>query len=156
MIYGLVANWRQDEKNFPAVFDKAFAFLKANGAASLAVGKHMIDGENLFASVEELRTQNPAERRFESHAKYLDIQVLLSGREKHLYAPDLTGMHVTEDKLAASDLAFHSAPERHSCLVLQPGHYAVYFPGEPHCPCCAVEPGGEIIRKVVFKILWAR
>lgn len=154
MIYGLVADWRRDKRYFPAVFDAAFAFLAANDAALLADGKHPIDGERLFASVESLRTQGDALRRFEAHKKYLDIQLLLAGREKHRYAPSLDGMAVTEDLLRERDLVFYTPPASYSELILGPGHYAVYFPGEPHSPCCAVTPGGEDIRKIVFKILW--
>ncbi|MCC8193803.1 MAG: YhcH/YjgK/YiaL family protein, partial [Deltaproteobacteria bacterium] len=117
--------------------------------------KYPIDGDRVFASVESLFTQDEASRRFEAHRRYLDIQLLLAGREKHLYAPDLRGMVLTEDLLAERDLAFYASPPSPGSFVLAPGHYAVYFPGEPHCPCCAATPGGEAIRKIVFKILWA-
>ena len=154
MIYGLVADWPKNKRNFPGVFDRAFAFLAGNDVAALADGKHMIDGERLFASFESLRTQDEKERRFEAHRRYLDIQILLSGVEKQLYAPGLSGMNVLEDNLEKGDIAFYSSPARHGALVLEPGQYAVYFPGEPHCPCCAANAGGDAIRKVVFKILW--
>jgi biofilm protein TabA len=63
-------------------------------------------------------------------------------------------MAVAEDFPEERDLAFYTPPASHSSLILGPGHYAVYFPGEPHRPCCAVTQGGEDIRKVVFKIFW--
>ena len=154
MIYGLVSEWQRDKRHFPTVFDRAFAFLEKNDVAALADGKYPIEGERLFASVESLRTQDETTRRFEGHRKYLDIQVLLAGLEKQLYAPGLAGMNVLEDNLEQGDIAFYSSPARHGSLVLEPGQYAVYFPGEPHCPCCAANPGGDAIRKVVFKILW--
>ena len=153
MIYGTIAGWRNEKKNFPAVFDKAFAFLEGKDIASLS-GKHEIDGDWLFISFDALRTEDQEKRRFEAHEKYLDIQILFSGREKQLYAPDLSGMNVTEDKYATNDIAFYTAPEHYSSLVLEAGHYVVYFPGEPHCPCCAAQPGGDDIRKAIVKIRW--
>lgn len=154
MIYGVLADWQRDKQYFPAVFDRAFAFLADKDIATLAAGRHPLDGDAIFASVERLRTQDEQVRRFEAHQRYLDIQLLLAGREKHRYAPDLHGMTLVEDHLRERDLAFYSPPTSHSSLFLEPGHYAVYFPGEPHSPCCAVTEGGEEIHKIVFKIRW--
>ena len=154
MIYGLVANWHVDKKNFPSVFNAAFAFLEDSDLDLPLNGWHPIDGDKLRVSLQELHTLGDADRRFEAHKKYLDIQILLAGREKHLYTPSLAGMEITEDKLRDGDVAYYSRPASHSSLILEPDHYAVYFPGEPHCPCGAVAPGGEDIRKIVFKILW--
>lgn len=154
MIYGLVAEWQKHKRNFPAIFDKAFAFLEHNDPALLADGEHPIDGDTLFMSIASLRTKDESLLRFEAHRKYIDIQIPLSGREKFLCAPSLAGMNVAEDLYAASDIAFYTPPASHSSLILDPGHFVVFFPGEAHCPCCAVTPGGEDLRKVVFKILW--
>lgn len=154
MIYGTVARWARDRRHFPPVFDKAFAFLAEQDCAALAPGKYPIDGEALFASLDAVRTQPHGERRFETHARYLDIQVLLMGREKQLYAPDASGIAVLEDRLAADDIAFHATPALYSAIILEPGCYVVYFPGEPHCPCCAIAGDGEDIRKLIFKIRW--
>ena len=154
MIYGSITAWHKEGQYFPAIFDKAFAFLRENDSSSLADGKYLIDGENLFALIGSMRTEDENLRRFEAHVDFLDIQLLLSGREKHLYAVDAEGLDMTEDLLEERDLAFYSRPAQYSSLILAPGHYGIYFPGELHCPCCAVTPGGEEIRKIIFKIRW--
>ena len=154
MIYGLAANWQKDKRKYPAVFDQAFAFLAQHDVTTLAVGKYPIDGDNIFVSVQTLHTRDEEVARFEAHVKYLDIQLLVSGREKYLSAPNLDNVTVTEDCLEERDVAFYTRPERYSTIFLDPGQYVVYFPGELHCPCCAATPGGEDIRKVVFKIRW--
>ncbi len=154
MIYGLLTNWQRDKRFFPAVFDTAFAFLAGNDVSALANGKHPIDGERMFASMQRPRTQNEQFCRFEAHQRYCDIQFLLTGREKQRYAPNCSGMTLTEDLLRVRDLAFYTPPPWYSSLILGPSHYAVYFPGEPHSPCCAAAGDGEDIHKIVVKILW--
>ena len=154
MIYGQVSTWQQDKGKYPAIFDGAFAFLAEHDAATLELGNYPINGDALYASVQTPRTEDESLRRFEVHAQYADIQVLLRGREKQLYVPDLTGASVTEDLLAARDVAFYSRPEKYSAFLLEAGHYAVYFPGELHCPNCAAPSGPEDLRKVVFKVRW--
>lgn len=152
MMYGLISHWRNDRKNLPAVFGKAFDFCAGQDFPNLTDGRYDIDGDNVYAMLQTPKTET--EGRFETHGKYCDIQLLLAGREKHLYAPGLSGMSLVEDALQTRDVAFYTAPPLYSSLVLEPGHYTVYFPGEPHAPCCAVERTGETIRKIVFKILW--
>ncbi len=154
MIYGRIADWPRDKAYYPPVWDRAFAFLEGRDPATLADGKYPVDGEKIFASVQTVRTEEQSARRFEAHGKYLDIQLLLSGGEKQLHAPACSGSVLTEDRLRADDVAFYTAPEQYNTLLLSPGHYAVYFPGELHCPCCAARPRGESIRKIVFKIQW--
>lgn len=151
MMYGLVTNWGKEKKPFPAVFAKAFEFCTGKDFAGLADGRYDIDGDRLYALVQSPATTEAG--RFEVHARYCDIQLLLAGREKHLYAPALSGMRCTEDALESRDVAFYTPPGQYSSLFLDPGHYAVYFPGEPHAPCCSVG-APETIRKIVFKILW--
>lgn len=155
MIYGQLSDWQRDKKLYPAVFDAAFAFLNGKDPLSLADGKYPIDGERLFASFQSVRTETEDKRRFESHAKYADIQLLLSGGEKQLFIPNLAGLAVTEDALQERDVVFYAHPARYSSLLLTPGCFVVYVPGEPHCPNCAVSESGDDIRKIVFKILWA-
>ncbi len=154
MIYGQLSDWQRDKKLYPSVFGLAFAFLDGKDPMSLEDGKYPIDGENVFASVQSLTTVPDNERRFESHARYADIQLLLSGREKQLFVPDTAGLVVTENNLAASDVAFHARPAEYSSLLLTSGCFVVYIPGELHCPSCAATETGEGIRKIVFKILW--
>jgi uncharacterized protein, YhcH/YjgK/YiaL family len=154
MIYGLVANWQKDKRKYPAVFEQAFAFLDQHDVTTLAVGKYPIDGDTIFASVQTLRTQDEEVVSYEAHAKYLDIQIVVAGREKYLASPNLDGVSITENFLEERDVAYYTRPASHCSFIVDPGQYVVFFPGELHCPCCAATPGGEDIRKVVLKIRW--
>ena len=155
MIYGKLSNWQRDKNLYPAIFDLAFSFLNQKDPLSLTDGDYPIDGKHVFARVQSLTTSPEKERLFESHAKYTDLQLLLSGREKQLFLPDTADLTLTEDNLTTNDVAFYAHPDEYNSLFLTPGCYAVYFAGEAHCPNCSISVTNNAIRKIVFKFLWA-
>ncbi|MDL2210894.1 YhcH/YjgK/YiaL family protein [Desulfovibrio sp. OttesenSCG-928-O18] len=152
MMYGTVAQWKRDKAYFPAAFDKAFGFLNGKDVLRLAPGRYDIDGDKVFALLQDVPTEDETLRRFEAHAKYIDIQLLLTGREKQLYAPASSGLEITEDRLAQDDVVFYTRPASYNSVFLEPWSYAVYLAGELHVPCCAATLPGETVRKIVFKI----
>ncbi|EOX1813625.1 YhcH/YjgK/YiaL family protein [Vibrio cholerae] len=120
-------------------------------ATPLATGKHELQGESAFFLVMEDHTQPLALRRSECHARYLDVQILLQGRERFGYSlAPFNGLD--EDWLATRDVAF-SAQLVEECFVdLAAGDFIVFYPGQPHRPLIAVEGEGEPVRKVVIKV----
>ena len=154
MMTGFLRQWSEEKVYFPKAFAEALAFFQARDPHALAPGKYPIDGENIFVSVQEALTEPMDQRRFELHREYIDIQVLLKGRELQGYASLAPGGKPLEDRLDAADAAFYPAPsleEGLETVLLQPGQYVIYLPGELHCPCCAVD-GPESIFKAVCKI----
>lgn len=78
----------------------------------------------------------------ELHQQYIDIQVLLSGEERILFgmtdsARQCDEMHVEDDYQLCSEIADEQA------IVLKPGRFAIFMPGEPHKPGCMVGAGGN-------------
>lgn len=114
-----------------------------------APGRYPIDGERLFALVQQLETFD--NQRFEAHARYLDVQYLVCGSEKIAYLPSGSPVTLLEDQLATHDIAFYQAEPPASELVLQAGMFAIFAPGELHRPCGAVGDPMQI-KKVVLKI----
>lgn len=156
MITGFVANWVAESVFFPAAFSTAMRFVLERRDGLFEPGKYPIEGDAIFASVERLRTEPASARLFENHARYIDIQIVLSGRETHGYfpgspaqAPDAV---MVSDELAARDIAFYQHPKTAAFLTLAPMQYVVYLPEELHCPCCAAGNTPEEILKVVLKI----
>lgn len=155
MIYGTLRTWSKDRSFFPTAFTTALAFLDGKNPATLPPGRHDIEGDRIFAMLNDAVTESADMRRFELHRRYIDIQVLLSGLEVQLYAPEPESQAgLLEDDLEAKDIAFYAHPARYNRVNLIPGDYAIYLPGELHCPCCSTG-AGETIRKIVFKILQA-
>lgn len=152
MIYGLARLWKRDSNLFLPAFDKAFAFLEGKDLLNMEPGRYDIDGDRVFALLQDVDTKAEADCRYEAHAKYIDIQLIVSGREKQLYSADDAGVSVTEDALAERDVIFYTRPEQNNSVILEAGSYAVYQAGELHCPCCSSGVPGEKVRKVVFKV----
>ncbi|MFG0834300.1 YhcH/YjgK/YiaL family protein [Aeromonas bivalvium] len=112
------------------------------------LGKANVDGLRLFTLVSEEMTEPARDRRGEFHEQYLDIQLLLRGREWIGVGP-----HQYRQEGASHpypDLWFVDH-EQTSYLALQPGDFAIFWPGELHRPLCTPgEPGA--VRKLVVKV----
>lgn len=68
-------------------FKKAFEFIINNNLNELKVGNYEIDGDKVFAFVQEYTTQAAVDKRWESHEKYIDIQYIIDGEEVMGYVP---------------------------------------------------------------------
>lgn len=129
---------------------KAFEFLHRDDLASLPVGRYSIDGDNVFALVQdcELRRTDDV-RDAEVHRRYIDIQTPLTGEETY-------GVARLSD--ANFRKVFDSLADIQRCeqgldyFTLRPGQFAAFLP-----PRCLHAPGlafGEPrrIRKLVVKV----
>ena len=61
---------------------QGLTFLKETDLASLPAGRYDIDGDAVFALVQEYETRVPEECRWEAHYMYMDIQYIVEGSEK--------------------------------------------------------------------------
>ncbi|NTX85993.1 uncharacterized protein, YhcH/YjgK/YiaL family [Citrobacter youngae] len=115
-----------------------------------APGRYELQGENVFMNVMQFVTQQPEQKKAELHEQYIDIQVLLAGEERILFgmtdsARQCDEMHVEDDYQLCSEIADEQA------IVLKPGRFAIFMPGEPHKPGCVVQAPMDI-KKVVIKV----
>ena len=131
-------------------FEKAFEFLKSNDLAALAVGKYEIQGEEIFALSQEYITQNEEEKNFESHEKYIDIQLIVEGQEIMGYTP-IEGLEVKEDLRPDSDMIFYKETSKGSNIKFTRGDYAIFFPKDAHRPGCALGECSKV-KKIVVKV----
>ncbi len=114
-------------------FSKAFQFLRRADLASLAVARHPIDSDRLYALTQKDNGKDEREAPLEAHMKYIDIQFLIDGDE-HI------GWKAREDCAVASlsydegkDIEFFSdSPQTY--LALKPGMFAIFFPEDAHAP----------------------
>ena len=59
-------------------YAKALEYIQTTDLNSLPLGKHLIDGENLFVNIVDSDMKTPQQARLEVHDKYIDIQIPLS------------------------------------------------------------------------------
>lgn len=119
---------------------------------TLENGRHDLS-DQVYMNVMEPETADPASKKAELHHQYLDIQVLIRGEENIEVGatyPDLTQY---EDYNEADDYQLTPKEiENKFTITLQPRMFAIFFPYEPHKPCCVVNGKAEKIKKLVVKV----
>ena len=137
-------------KNAHPRFATAFAALEKLIAENAPVGKYEIDGTNIFAMVQEYETQPMAQKKFEVHHAYIDIQYIDKGRERMGFESLDRLTPMGNDK---PDAKFFFVNDGFDSANLTDGELAVFFPGEPHAPGAAVDDVPSPVRKIVVKVL---
>ena len=135
----------------PAVIATALAYLRDTDFSQMEAGRYPIDGANVFALVQDPMTQAWEAGLPEFHVRYIDIQYLLEGEEAIGYGLANPALEKITDQLAERDIAFVAQQENETRLVLTPGMFAIFYPGELHRPCRALNAPMRI-KKVVIKI----
>jgi YhcH/YjgK/YiaL family protein len=131
------------------IFKKAFEFLIKTDLSKLALGKHDIDGEDLFVLIMTYTSKDVSECAMESHKKYIDIQYLIEG-EEIIRIATLNGQVPTIPYDQTKDIAFYSS-EYTSAIKLEKGNFAIFFPHDLHMPCIKTGNTSQV-QKAVFKI----
>ncbi|MCC8190884.1 MAG: YhcH/YjgK/YiaL family protein [Planctomycetes bacterium] len=154
MIYGDIAHFRGKFCTSEAV-KKALDFLM-DKAPSLEDGTHDV-ADGIFIQLKCYSPEPAANRRYESHVKYIDLQVVYEGEEIIYNRPLDPALAVTEDLLADRDLRFHAepAPGPEVALTLRPGLFALLMPQDMHkTECfCGTAKGRKAIAKIPVELV---
>ena len=145
MIHDALKNFNQ-YTSLHSRFKKVTDFLFA-GIADIDVGSHDL-GEGVIAMVSEYDTKNVSEGVIEAHRKYIDIQIMLSGREK-------VGIcNVDECKKEPYDLEKDLQKMKGDVefITLKPCYFAVFFPSDGHMPQIKAGQKSEHVKKIVIKV----
>ncbi len=134
-----------------ASWDKAFAFLKETGLDTLSPGRYTIDGDNVYAIVSEGKPKLPEEIKWEAHRKYIDIQYVISGKEKMGLAP-VSKAVIIDEFSESKDIGFYTLPDSDSkYYTAEPGTLLLFFPQDAHRPGIRIE-GCDFDKKIVIKV----
>ena len=134
-------------KNLNEHLYKGLKFLREIDLAALPVGRYEIDGDAVFALVQEYETRLPEECRWEAHYKYTDIQYVVEGSEKIGWST-LDDVAKTEDRPEDNVYFFDMEGDY---FLLDTGQFAVFTPQDAHRPGVAID-GLAQIKKVVVKV----
>ncbi|WP_141504639.1 YhcH/YjgK/YiaL family protein [Paenibacillus luteus] len=151
MIWSGISAWEAEKMSYPEAILRGMNFIRENDLNELKLGKHMIEGDLLFALVQETITKDFQFQKPESHKQYIDIQYLVCGEERIGVVKLSNQSILIEDLLVDRDVAFYGQLENEVELILHPGDYAIFFPSDIHRPCCTLKTD-QLIRKVVIKI----
>ena len=84
-------------------FKAGFLAIKQYVKDNAEIGKYEIDGKKVYAMVQEYESKLSAERKFEAHKNYIDIQFISEGTEV-IYASDISSLTVKEEYNAEKDI----------------------------------------------------
>lgn len=126
----------------------ALKYIAETDFSEVEKGKYAIDGDLIYAVVNEYETKPEADCKIEAHQKYIDVQFIVSGEEAMGYAP-LTNQEPSIAYNDEKDFAFYNVPV--SQLKFESGMFAVYYPNDLHQPCISA---GKVstVKKVVVKV----
>ena len=126
----------------------ALEYLQKTDFERLESGRYEIDGENVYAMVQQYESKPREQGAWEAHRKYTDIQYIVSGSEQIGYRCT-DGMKVTQEYNETRDILFLDGEG--SFFRVASGFFAIFAPQDAHMPCIA-EDTPATVRKVVVKV----
>jgi YhcH/YjgK/YiaL family protein len=126
------------------------AYIRA-ATPSLPDGVHPVRGEAIVARVHSGHTRPAGDAILESHRAFVDVHVVLEGRETIAVWPaDRLTVRTPYDK--EQDAMFCDPPSEEGLrLTLSPGFFAVFFPQDAHMTQL-MDRRPAAIKKLVMKI----
>jgi YhcH/YjgK/YiaL family protein len=125
----------------------ALQFLVKTDLNNLPIGRTEIDGDRLFALVQEYDTKPAEQGIWEAHRKYIDVQYMVTGQERmgfaHLSAMQL-GEYVPEKDFQPMSGVGNS-------VNVFAGAFVIFFPQDGHMPGLCIDVP-EKVKKVVLKV----
>lgn len=147
MIFGNIEDLRQYSYLEDSI-KECFVYAKSHDLKDFEKGSHTIDGDRLFVNIVEYETTTPDQRFWEAHKKYLDIHLMLDGKEKidlnFLKNMDIKD-YVKEDDFLSMD------GDKNSSVILQAGDFLICYPQDCHMTAIEIE-GSQKIKKAIFKV----
>lgn len=129
------------------LFPRAFEFIRNTDLLALAPGRYPIAGEQLFVIVEHVAGRTREAAKLECHRKYIDIQLVLEGKDEMGWKALSECREPVADYSAEKDICFfHDAPA--SWIATPPDAFCIFFPEDAHAPLVSMGS----IRKVIFKV----
>jgi YhcH/YjgK/YiaL family protein len=130
------------------LFPQAFAYLHSFDVKT-EDGKYELQGQDLVAIVQRYQTAPSADKLWEAHQVYGDIQVVYHGRENCGHADQQT-LVVTKPYIAEKDVEKYAAPSSPTALLtLGRGNFAIFHPQDGHQPGVQIGAPGEILKVVI-------
>lgn len=147
----MIIDFLENLENYVSVhpeFYKAVKFVKENDLTTVALGKHDL-GNGSYANVMEYETAVKPNKA-ESHLKFVDIQVVVSGQETMVWQ-NIKNAEMVEEYVDEKDVMFWSVNEPSTKLKVCSGMFTVFFPQDLHQPNLCINSQPDKVKKVLFK-----
>ena len=120
-----------------------------NKAESAAVGKYELE-DGAYVSVQEYTTKARRDAKYEAHKKFIDIQMLLSGKELIAVTP-IDKMEISVEYNNEKDVMFFQHNDECTDYLLEGGDFLILYPEDVHMPGVCVNEKSPV-RKIVVKV----
>ncbi|OBX48015.1 N-acetylneuraminate anomerase [Haemophilus haemolyticus] len=135
----------------PKVIAEVCDYLNTLDLNALENGRHDIN-DQIYMNVMEPETAEPSSKKAELHHEYLDVQVLIRGTENIEVGANYPDLSKYESYNEADDYQLCADIDDKFTVTMKPKMFAVFYPYEPHKPCCVVNGKTEKIKKLVVKV----
>lgn len=126
----------------------AYDFI-VNKAKDAAVGKYDLEN-GAYVSVQEYTTKARSEAKYEAHKKFIDIQMILSGKELIAVSP-IKKMTISDEYNEEKDFMLFHHNDECTDYVLEAGEFLILYPQDVHMPGVCVNEKSPV-RKIVVKV----
>lgn len=128
---------------------KVLEYTILNNLKNYKKGSYEIDGRNLFFNRVSYETKEDKDGFWEGHRDYIDIHIILDGKERIDY--NLMGNLEPIDYKKEGDFASFKGNKKQS-LILEKDDFVVFYPEDIHMTGLNV-CNTEEVNKVIFKVL---
>lgn len=143
---------REDfKRGLPKVIVEVCDYLNTLNLNALENGRYDIT-EQIYMNVMSFDTMPAESKQAELHHRYIDVQVLISGKECIEYSVSAPTLSLYTDYNEEDDYRLTSEIENKNVLLLHPKMFVVFLPYEPHKPGCNAENQSVNLKKLVVKI----
>ncbi len=123
-------------------------YLNSNDLTMMPDGRYHIEGDRAYMDVGDYALRDEACARAEAHNRYMDIQIVIQGKETYGWADRARCYDVLETDEQADLVFFGDFPTKF--FVVDSGEMAVFLPSDVHMPCLGQGPGN--VRKAIVKV----
>ena len=152
MIYGELRELKF-YKGISENLDKAIEYIQSGKYKNGVPGKNTIEGidENeVYFNFDTGVTQTEDKRFFEGHKRYIDIHLIVEGKEQIGYSSRSEVVRtIPWDR--EKDFEGYEGSIDHKFLMTD-DTFIMFFPEEPHITLLQVDEKPEEIKKVIFKV----
>lgn len=127
---------------------KAFEFLTNTDLSKLENGRYEIEGNKIFAIVQDYETKSRETALWEAHHNYTDVQYIVTGRELMGYT-SLNNLKPKVEYDKTKDIEFLEG--NGNFFEVKEGYFVVFMPHDAHMPSISVNQA-EFVKKIVVKV----
>ena len=147
MIFGNI----KDKERYSFIDERileCFKYSLENDLKTFNTGSHEINGDDVFVNIVSYNTVDKEERFWEAHRKYIDVHLMLDGREK-ISLNHIDNLEQNEYEEDGDFLPLNG--DESASVILEKCDFLICYPEDAHMTAIRVD-ASENIKKAIFKV----